>query len=163
MEFLHVEKLSIMVTRPPPLPWGGDISTMTGLGSDGDAGRVLQEASERAVLAGVRNGAFVQDEMFLAAARALADFVTPEQIENGQLYPEAKDLRKVAATVSRSCPFTPLGFLCWRDLLAVSCLTRVECCVGGYRGGDCSAGQGCKAGAGAHRARQGPICWLSNV
>ena len=37
--------------------------------------------------------------MFLAAARALADFVTPEQIEQGQLYPEAKDLRKVAATV----------------------------------------------------------------
>lgn len=37
--------------------------------------------------------------MFLAAARALADFVTAEQIEKGQLYPEAKDLRKVAATV----------------------------------------------------------------
>ncbi|CAL5222208.1 g4539 [Coccomyxa viridis] len=42
----------------------------------------------------------VTDEMFLAAARALADFVTPEQIEQGQLYPEAKDLRKVAATVA---------------------------------------------------------------
>ena len=49
--------------------------------------------------AGVFTEAAVQDEMFLAAARALADFVTPEQIENGQLYPEAKDLRKVAATV----------------------------------------------------------------
>ncbi len=41
----------------------------------------------------------VQDEMFLAAARGLADFVTPEQIKEGKLYPEAKDLRKVAATV----------------------------------------------------------------
>ena len=37
--------------------------------------------------------------MFLAAARALADVVTPEQIDQGQLYPEPKDLRKVAATV----------------------------------------------------------------
>lgn len=35
----------------------------------------------------------------LAAARALADFVTPEQIEQGQIYPEAKDLRACAATV----------------------------------------------------------------
>ena len=41
----------------------------------------------------------VTDEMFLAAARALADVVTPEQIDQGQLYPEPKDLRKVAATV----------------------------------------------------------------
>lgn len=40
--------------------------------------------------------------MFLAAARALADSVTPEQIEQGQLYPEPKDLRKVAATVGFS-------------------------------------------------------------
>ncbi|CAK0786805.1 hypothetical protein CVIRNUC_010019 [Coccomyxa viridis] len=42
----------------------------------------------------------VTDEMFLAAARALADVVTPEQIDQGQLYPEPKDLRKVAATVA---------------------------------------------------------------
>ncbi len=35
----------------------------------------------------------------LAAARALADFTTPEQIEQGQIYPEAKDLRACAATV----------------------------------------------------------------
>ena len=41
----------------------------------------------------------VTDEMFLAAARALADTVPPEQIDQGQLYPEPKDLRKVAATV----------------------------------------------------------------
>ncbi len=40
--------------------------------------------------------------MFLAAARALADALTPQQIEQGQLYPEAKDLRKVAATVGFS-------------------------------------------------------------
>lgn len=53
----------------------------------------------------------MQDEMFLAAARALADFVTPEQIEQGQLYPEAKDLRKVAATV---------GFYCLLPLFAPS-------------------------------------------
>ena len=35
----------------------------------------------------------------LSAARALADFVTPQQIEQGQIYPEAKDLRACAATV----------------------------------------------------------------
>ena len=49
--------------------------------------------------------------MFLAAARALADFVTPEQIEQGQLYPEAKDLRKVAATVG-----TSLNDICWNEV-----------------------------------------------
>ncbi|BDA50170.1 NADP-dependent malic enzyme [Coccomyxa sp. Obi] len=42
----------------------------------------------------------ITDEMMLAAARALADFVTPEQIEQGQIYPEAKDLRACAATVA---------------------------------------------------------------
>lgn len=37
--------------------------------------------------------------MMLAAARAVADFVRPQQIEEGQIYPEAKDLRACAATV----------------------------------------------------------------
>ena len=36
----------------------------------------------------------------LAAARGLADYVTKEQImEEGKIYPEARELRSVAATV----------------------------------------------------------------
>jgi malic enzyme len=37
--------------------------------------------------------------MLLAAARALADYVSMDQIEHSQIYPEAKELRSVSATV----------------------------------------------------------------
>ena len=40
----------------------------------------------------------------LAAARALADYVSPEDIRRGKLYPDIKDLRSVSATVrNRHC------------------------------------------------------------
>ena len=45
----------------------------------------------------------VTDDMFIAAARALADYVTKEQIEMGNIYPEINDLRNISATVR----------LCW--------------------------------------------------
>ena len=46
-----------------------------------------------------------QDEMMLAAARGLADYVTKEQImEEGKIYPEARELRSVAATVRPCSP-----------------------------------------------------------
>ena len=42
----------------------------------------------------------LQDEMMLAAARRLADYVPKEKIlEEGKIYPEACELRTVAATV----------------------------------------------------------------
>ena len=40
-----------------------------------------------------------QDEMMLAAARALADYVSPEDIKRGKLYPDIKELRAVSAAV----------------------------------------------------------------
>ena len=44
----------------------------------------------------------------LAAARALADYVSPEDIRRGKLYPDIKDLRSVSATVrTRPCSSSP--------------------------------------------------------
>lgn len=42
----------------------------------------------------------VTDEMFIAAARGLADSVGPEQIEKGNIYPRMEELRTISATVS---------------------------------------------------------------
>jgi malic enzyme len=41
----------------------------------------------------------VVDEMFLAAAVALADYVDKERIEAGTVYPILEDLRDVSAVV----------------------------------------------------------------
>ena len=46
----------------------------------------------------------VTDDMFIAAAKGLADYVSPEQIEKGNIYPEINDLRNISAAVS--CPVT---------------------------------------------------------
>ena len=42
----------------------------------------------------------VVDEMFLAAAIALADHVDQDRIENGTVYPQLEDLREISAIVS---------------------------------------------------------------
>jgi malic enzyme len=42
----------------------------------------------------------VTDDMFIAAAKGLADYVSKEQIEAGNIYPEINDLRNISATVS---------------------------------------------------------------
>lgn len=42
----------------------------------------------------------VTDDMFIAAAKALADYVGPEQIEKGNIYPRMEELRSISATVS---------------------------------------------------------------
>ncbi len=44
-----------------------------------------------------------QDEMMLAAARALADYVSADDIRRGKLYPDISELRAVSATVCTSC------------------------------------------------------------
>jgi malate dehydrogenase (oxaloacetate-decarboxylating)(NADP+) len=43
----------------------------------------------------------VTDEMFLAAARALADQVTDEDIEQGRVYPSLSRIRQVSALIAR--------------------------------------------------------------
>ena len=45
----------------------------------------------------------VDDEMFLAAARALADYVPMDRIKNGTVYPELEGLRKISAVVRLLC------------------------------------------------------------
>ena len=42
----------------------------------------------------------VTDDMFIAAAKGLADYVSKDQIEAGNIYPEINDLRNISATVS---------------------------------------------------------------
>jgi malate dehydrogenase (oxaloacetate-decarboxylating) len=44
----------------------------------------------------------VSDKMFLAASKALAAAVTPEQVESGQLYPSIADVRTAAARVAQA-------------------------------------------------------------
>lgn len=39
----------------------------------------------------------------LAAARALADYVPMEKIKDSEIYPDAKELRSVSATVRHPC------------------------------------------------------------
>ena len=41
----------------------------------------------------------VTDAMFASAAQRLADYVTPEQIKDGQLYPNLADLRNISLKV----------------------------------------------------------------
>lgn len=41
----------------------------------------------------------VTDDMFIAAARGLADYVGKEQIEKGNIYPRMEELRNISATV----------------------------------------------------------------
>ncbi len=51
----------------------------------------------------------VTDDMFIAAAKGLADYVSKEQIEAGNIYPEINDLRNISATVSLLCTYLPLN------------------------------------------------------
>ena len=42
----------------------------------------------------------ITDEMFLTAARALADQVTPQDLEQGSLYPPLSSVRQVSAHIA---------------------------------------------------------------
>lgn len=45
----------------------------------------------------------VTDDMFIAAARGLADYVSKEQIQKGNIYPDISDLRNISAVVRLGC------------------------------------------------------------
>ena len=47
----------------------------------------------------------VTDDMFIAAARGLADCVSKEQIAKGNIYPEINDLRNISAVVRKAHAF----------------------------------------------------------
>ena len=72
-------------------------------------GRTIEvgQANNVLIFPGVGFGAvmakakMVTDEMFLAAARALADYVDQDRLEGGTVYPRLEELRKISATVRR--------------------------------------------------------------
>jgi len=73
-------------------------------------GRTLQasQCNNMYIFPGVGLGALVckatrvTDGMFLAASKAISEFVTPEQEAMGLLLPEMKDIRKVSASVAKA-------------------------------------------------------------
>lgn len=73
-------------------------------------GRTLQasQCNNMYIFPGVGLGALVckasrvTDGMFLAASKAISEFVTPEQEAMGLLLPEMKDIRKVSAAVAKA-------------------------------------------------------------
>ena len=81
-------------------------------------GRTIEvgQANNVLIFPGVGFGAvmakarMVTDEMFLAAARALADYVDQDRLEGGTVYPRLEELRKISATVRR--PPQPACLVC---------------------------------------------------
>jgi malate dehydrogenase (oxaloacetate-decarboxylating) len=73
-------------------------------------GRTLQasQCNNMYIFPGIGLGALVSkasritDGMFLAASRAISNFVTPEQEAMGLLLPEMKDIREVSAAVAKA-------------------------------------------------------------
>lgn len=43
---------------------------------------------------------YIPDEFLIEAAKALAEFVSPDEIKTGKLYPNLKDLRKISLTIA---------------------------------------------------------------
>jgi malate dehydrogenase (oxaloacetate-decarboxylating) len=68
--------------------------------------RIVSQCNNLYVFPGMGLGALVSgtpkvtDQMFMAAARALADMLTPEQLDSGQMLPSISDIRQVSALVA---------------------------------------------------------------
>ncbi|MCR4438999.1 MAG: NAD-dependent malic enzyme [bacterium] len=68
--------------------------------------RVVSQCNNLYVFPGMGLGALVSgtpkvtDQMFMAASRALADMLTPEELANGQTLPRISDIRRVSALVA---------------------------------------------------------------
>ncbi|MDZ7270155.1 MAG: NAD-dependent malic enzyme [candidate division KSB1 bacterium] len=68
--------------------------------------RVVSQCNNLYVFPGMGLGALVSgtpkvtDQMFMAASRALADMLTPEQLRAGQMLPSIADIRQVSALVA---------------------------------------------------------------
>jgi malic enzyme len=71
-------------------------------------GRVYRasQANNMYIFPGIALGAYlskgnvVSDNMIVAAAESLRDMITAEEIQNGQVYPDLHDIRKVSCHVA---------------------------------------------------------------
>ena len=72
----------------------------------GDQHFVPRQCNNSYIFPGVGLGAIVSgasritDDMFMAAARVLADLVSPEDLAQGSLYPPLRDIREVSARIA---------------------------------------------------------------
>jgi len=72
----------------------------------GDQRFVPRQCNNSYIFPGVGLGAIVSgasrvtDDMFMAAARVLADLVSPEDLAQGSLYPPLRDIREVSARIA---------------------------------------------------------------
>ena len=68
------------------------------------------------------DGSQITDSMFAAAAQRLADYVTPDRIAQGDLYPELEHLRDISLKVRTRVSFS--GNICGFPHRQQVCVTK---------------------------------------